>query len=92
MPRRAPRGLHGPGVPLRVPPDRGGRLIGAAAMMGIIRELLCLFSGGHFVRRTPRILNAKDGGRPTWATRLRCRCGTVDYTVPGLVNHPEDRP
>lgn len=56
-------------------------------MFKIIREILCLLNGGHFVRRAPRIVEYTEG--PRWATRLSCRCGAVDYDVEGLVQRPD---
>ena len=56
-------------------------------MLKLIREIICLLDGGHFVRRVPRIV--RNGASAHWVTRLACRCGGVDYEVEGLPHHPD---
>lgn len=56
-------------------------------MMRLFWELLCFLDMGHFPRRTPAIV----GSPPRWVTRLRCKCGVLDETVEGLIEHPRNR-
>ena len=51
-------------------------------MMGLLWEILCWLQGGHFIRRTPRIVNGR------WVTRMKCMCGVFDQEVDGLPEHP----
>jgi len=51
----------------------------------MIMRFICWLTGRHFVFRTTDIVMTP---KLSWRTRLRCRCGLVDYYRDGLVEHP----